>query len=84
MLVFGIDAHERSHTVVAVDERGCRQSRTDYQRHGPSTIWRWSTGLRGLGDKRLWAVGGLPDACLTVSSGTFSAPANGWCTSRTR
>jgi transposase len=55
MVVLGVDAHKRSHTVVAVDEVG-RQLAT---RTVPSTtaghleLWEWA---RSLGPDRWWAV----------------------------
>ena len=55
MLVLGIDAHKRTHTIVAVDERGRKVSQrtitattTDHL-----SIVTWA---EGLGDDRLWAV----------------------------
>ena len=53
MLVLGVDAHKRTHTIVAIDERG-RQMGGDDQRHhrGPPCLGPGPTH----GEDRLWAV----------------------------
>lgn len=55
MLVLGIDAHKRSHTIVAVDERGRRQAQRTINAttadHLEVIAW-----AEGLGEDRLWAI----------------------------
>ena len=55
MLVLGIDAHKRTHTIVAVDERGRQQAQRTINAttadHLAVIAWAES-----LGDDRLWAV----------------------------
>jgi transposase len=55
MLVLGIDAHKRSHTIVAVDERGRQKAQRTINAttadHLEVIVW-----AETLGDDRLWAV----------------------------
>jgi transposase len=55
MLVLGIDAHKRTHTIVAVDERGRQRSQRTINAttadHLDLVAW-----AETLGDDRLWAV----------------------------
>jgi transposase len=55
MLVLGIDAHKRSHTIVAVDERGRRHAQRTINAttadHLEVIAW-----AEGLGEDRLWAI----------------------------
>jgi transposase len=55
MLVFGIDAHKRTHTIVAIDERGHRvgQRVINATSDDHLTLVAWACQL---GDQRLWAV----------------------------
>jgi hypothetical protein len=57
MVILGVDAHKRTHTVVAVDENG---GEPDGRTVGTTTVdhfglLRWA---RKFGEERLWAVGG--------------------------
>ena len=55
MLVLGIDAHKRTHTIVAVDERGRQKAQRTINAttadHLEVIVW-----AEALGDDRLWAV----------------------------
>lgn len=55
MLIFGIDAHKRTHTIVAVDERGRqvaqRTIKTTTDDHLELVAW-----AEGLDSDRLWAI----------------------------
>jgi transposase len=55
MVILGIDAHKRSHTVVAVDELGCQLAVTTVAATTPAHVelWEWA---RGFGPGRSWAV----------------------------
>ena len=55
MIVFGIDAHKRTHTVVAVDERGRRvgQQTVKATTDDHLALVQWA---ERLGDERVWAV----------------------------
>jgi transposase len=64
MLIIGIDAHKRSHTVVAVDEQGRQlaQRTTGAVRGDHLALLRWAAAL---GDGRTWAV----EDCRHLSRG---------------
>ena len=55
MVIFGIDAHKRTHTVVAVDETGrqlaCRTFTTTTAAH--LELFSWAETIN---EQRLWAV----------------------------
>ena len=55
MLIFGIDAHKRTHTIVAIDERGrpIGQRVINATSDDRLTLMAWATQL---GSDRLWAV----------------------------
>jgi hypothetical protein len=80
MVVLGVDAHKRTHTVVAVDQLGRklgeRTTGTTSQDH--LGLLRWA---EKFGHQRLWAV---EDAgtCRAGWSATCSAPASGSCACR--
>jgi transposase len=54
MLIFGVDAHKRSHTIVAVDnhgrQRNVRTIATTTAAHLDALCW-----AQRLGEERLWA-----------------------------
>ena len=75
MVIFGIDAHKRTHTVVAVDETG-RQLPAGRSRPPPPPISSCSAGPKrstssGCGRWRTAAM------CRAAWNETCSAPANG-------
>jgi transposase len=55
MLVFGVDAHKRTHTIVAIDERGRRVGQRTIKATSDDhlALVAWAAQL---GDQRLWAV----------------------------
>ena len=57
MIMFGVDAHKRSHTVVAVDELGkqlsCLTVGTTTAAH--LDLWKWAQQVAGDADRR-WAI----------------------------
>jgi transposase len=57
MIMFGVDAHKRTHTVVAADELGrqvgCITVRTTTEAH--LDLWKWAQQVAGDSDRR-WAV----------------------------
>jgi transposase len=55
MVVQGIDAHKRSHTIVAVDERGRPQAERTINATTADHL-NLITWAEALGDERLWAV----------------------------
>ena len=55
MLVFGVDAHKRSHTIVAVDEHGRQRGVADDRRNDPPISTRCA-GRSGSASERLWAI----------------------------
>jgi hypothetical protein len=79
MLVLGIDAHKRSHTIVAVDDRARKLAERTINAttddHLALIAW-----AQALGDDRLWAV----EDCRHLSrrlERTSSAPASASCAS---
>ena len=57
MLVIGIDAHKRSHTVVAVDDLGRQLAVLTVTTATTSeTSRRWCDGLEQFESERAWAV----------------------------
>jgi hypothetical protein len=82
MLVLGIDAHKRTHTIVAVDELGRQKAQRTINATTADhlSLIAWAETLH---DDRRWAVetAGISPG---DSSGTCSGPANSWSGSRPR
>jgi hypothetical protein len=79
MIMFGVDAHKRSHTIVAVDDLGKQVATITV---GTTTsdhldAWAWSqrspVKRRGVGR---WRTAGI---CPGGWSGTCWRPASSWC-----
>ena len=78
MVILGIDAHKRTHTVVAIDEAGRelgtkRTLRTNTEAH--LGLLRWA---ERFGPERSWAV----EDCRHLSrrlEGDLLAAGSGWC-----
>ena len=56
MVILGIDAHKRTHTVVAVDELGRKLGETHDRRPRPRTISSCCAGPSSSATERRWAV----------------------------
>jgi len=79
MLIFGVDAHKRSHTIVAIDEHGrqraVRTIAATTAAHLDALRWRSDCPISGCGRSRTVVT------YLGVSSVTRSSPVSALCVS---
>jgi transposase len=79
MVVFGVDPHKHSHTVVAVDEAGRKlgQLTVSSGQDGQLRLLRWARQLGS--DRRRWAVGRMAGMWPAGWSLSCWALGRRWC-----